>query len=90
MRYAVPWFALLYAAGALLVLESAPALGAALLALPVLLLAASAVGAVWPRARLRSPISAAYYFVQVNVAVMLAGIQFLRGKRVRTWVPTRR
>jgi glycosyltransferase involved in cell wall biosynthesis len=90
MRYAVPWFALAYVVGAVLIVESAPGLGAALLALPVLLLAASAVGAVWPRARLRSPISAAYYFVQVNVAVMLAGIQFLRGKRVRTWVPTRR
>jgi glycosyltransferase involved in cell wall biosynthesis len=90
MRYAAPWFALAYALGALLIAPRAPRLGAALLTPVVLLLAASAVGKWWPSARRRSAISAAYYFVQVNVAVMLAGIQFLRGKRVRTWVPTRR
>jgi glycosyltransferase involved in cell wall biosynthesis len=90
MRYAVPWFALAYAAGALLIAVEDPRMGAVLLAPPALLLAASAVGKWWPSSRRRSAISAAYYFVQVNAAVMLAGIQFLRGKRVRTWVPTRR
>jgi len=90
MRYAVPWFALAYATGALLILARTPRFGAWLLAPAVLPLAASAVGALWPGSRRLTPISAAYYFVQVNVAVMIAGIQFLLGKRVRTWVPTRR
>jgi hypothetical protein len=90
MRYAVPWFALAYATGALLILARTPWFGAALLAPAVVLLTAGATGALSPESRRLGPIRAAYYFVQVNVAVMVAGVQFLLGKRVRTWVPTRR
>lgn len=89
LRWAVPWFVLIYACGASLALASSPAYW--LLLAPVLALAAlSALGTVLPSSRRRSMVNAACYFIEANVAVLMAGIQFLAGKRVTTWVPTRR
>jgi hypothetical protein len=31
-----------------------------------------------------------FYFLQVNAAILLAGLDFLRGRRVVVWEPSRR
>lgn len=89
MRWAVPWFALLYTAGAAWGLMYSPFYWLALA--PALLVAVTAVfGAAAIARGVASPLSTLYYFVQANAAVMSAGIQFACGRRVRTWDPTKR
>lgn len=89
MRWAVPWFALIYTAGAVLALSRSTAFS--LLLVPVAgLLVAGGIGSLTPSARGRAVIGAAYYYVQVNLAALLAAVQFMAGRRVRTWVPTTR
>jgi glycosyltransferase involved in cell wall biosynthesis len=88
LRWAVPWFALLYVGGALL-FDRAAVTGA-LLAPVAVLLGLCVAGVLAPPLRRHSLISGAYYFVQANAAVMYAGLLYLAGKRVTTWVPTQR
>lgn len=47
-------------------------------------------GAVSARLRQRSWVKVPYFFVQVNVAIAHASIDFLRGKRVTVWQPSKR
>ena len=89
LRWAVPWFALLYVAGVTLLFERG-ALTVALAAPIALLLGLSAAGALAPMLRRSSLVSGAYYFIQANTAVLYASVLFLAGKRITTWVPTRR
>ena len=89
LRWAVPWFTLLYVVGVALLFERA-ALAVALAAPVALVLGLSAAGAVVPQLRRTSLVGGAYYFVQANLAVLYASLLFLAGRRVTTWVPTQR
>lgn len=89
LRWAVPWFVLLYVGGVAMLLDR-PTLAAVLAAPVMALLGLSAAGALAPALRRSSLINGGYYFVQANTAVLSASLMFLAGKRVRTWVPTER
>lgn len=89
LRWAVPWFVVIYVAGSIMAMAGSFAYVSLLV--PVLaLVALSATGAIAPSSRRSGLINAGYYFVQANAAVLTAGIQFMGGKRIRTWVPTTR
>ena len=45
---------------------------------------------VSPRLRAYAPVRLAYFFVQVNLALGRAGLDFLRGRRIVTWDPSAR
>ena len=45
---------------------------------------------VAPRLRAYAPVRLAYFFVQVNLALGRAGLDFLRGRRIVTWDPSAR
>jgi hypothetical protein len=47
-------------------------------------------GALSARLRQRSWVKVPYFFVQVNIAIAHASINFLRGKRVTVWQPSKR
>jgi hypothetical protein len=89
MRWLVPLFmAMLLVTSLLLAPERA--LYAAALATQIvgygLVLAAHAL----PRLRQVALVRLAYFFVQVNLALGQAGIEFLRGRRIVTWDPSAR
>jgi hypothetical protein len=89
MRWLVPWFMLL-----LLVTSVALAGNAVVFAIG---LAAQVAGYavvlfahVTPGLRALMPVRIAYFFVQANLALAHAGLQFLRGRRIVTWEPSAR
>jgi glycosyltransferase involved in cell wall biosynthesis len=89
MRWAVPWFVLVYAAGVAMLPANRDAFF--ILWLPIAALTAvSAIAALVPAARRSSVINAGYYFVEANAAVLAAAVLFIAGRRVTTWVPTKR
>ena len=45
---------------------------------------------VVPGLRAIAPVRLAYFFVQVNLALGRAGLEFLRGRRIVTWEPSAR
>lgn len=89
MRWLVPVFmAMLLITSGLLASDSAlyaSALTAQCLGYAVVLLAHFA-----PRLRRLAPVRLAYFFVQVNLALGRAGLEFLRGRRIVTWDPSAR
>lgn len=89
MRWAVPWFALLHV-GSVLALIGRSTWYAALLAPVALILALAFAGFLTRSSRRISAVNAAHYLVQVNIAILVASLQFLAGKRVTTWAPTKR
>jgi glycosyltransferase involved in cell wall biosynthesis len=89
MRWAVPWFALVYAAGVAMLPPNRVAF--LILLLPIVILAAvSATAALVPTTRRSSVVNAGYYLVEANAAVLAAAVLFIAGRRVTTWVPTKR
>ncbi len=89
MRWLVPWFmALLLAASALLAREHA--LYAAAFSIQLLGYGAALVGALVPTARRFVLVKLAYFFVQVNLALARASLEFLRGRRIVQWEPSAR
>jgi hypothetical protein len=89
LRWAVPWFIVLYGVGAALMLPNRTAF-VVLLAPIAFLAAVSALAALVPAARRSAVVSAGYYFVEANTAVFAAAVLFVAGRRVTTWVPTKR
>lgn len=89
MRWLVPLFmAVLLATSAVLASERsvyAFALAAQAAGYGLVLLAHVA-----PRLRQLALVRLAYFFVQVNVALAQAGLEFLRGRRIVTWEPSTR
>jgi len=89
MRWLVPWFMLLLFITSV-ALRDHGVIYALALALQVLgygmVLLAHWIGAV----RAMVPIRVVYFFVQANLALAHAGIQFLIGRRIVTWEPSTR
>lgn len=48
------------------------------------------IGWLLPGSRKKAVIKIPFYFMQVNLAILAAGIDFLRGRRVVTWNPSKR
>ena len=88
-RWATPWLL-----AALLVVSVAAlptsALAQALVAGQAIFYGAALAGYLIPTARELGPIRIAFFFVQVNVAIMHATLRYLAGERVTVWNPTRR
>jgi hypothetical protein len=89
MRWAVPWFGLVYIAGALS-WWSHDWLGYVAIAPAAAVIAVYLTAAVLPGLKGISAFSAPYYFVEANLAVLVAGVQFAAGRRITTWVPSER
>jgi glycosyltransferase involved in cell wall biosynthesis len=89
MRWAVPWFMLVYVCSAIALFARSPWY-AALLAPIVLLLGLAGAGALARSSRKMAVVNASHYFVQVNAAIFVATVQFFAGRRVTTWAPTKR
>ena len=89
MRWLVPAFMILLMVASLVLARVHPLYAWALAAQCVgyaIVLAAH----VAPRLRAYAPVRLAYFFVQVNLALGRAGLDFLRGRRIVTWDPSTR
>lgn len=89
MRWAVPWCLLLLLLATALLAPGRPGF-ALFLALQLAGYAAVAAAWAWPALRAFGPLRIAAYFVVVNLAMADAFLQFVRGRRVVTWEPSRR
>jgi hypothetical protein len=89
MRWAVPWFQVLLFACSIALAGRG---GVYLLALVAQVVFYSAVvtGHFLPSARQFPLIKIPYFFVQVNLALAHATVQFLSGKRMTVWTPSKR
>lgn len=89
MRWAVPW-----CLGGLLLASLALAdehwIYGLALAAQLMFYGLAAVGAVLPGTRRLTAVRIPYYFVQVNLAMAAAFLDFLRGRRVVVWEPSKR
>ncbi|VAW97934.1 Glycosyl transferase, group 2 family [hydrothermal vent metagenome] len=89
MRWLVPWFQLA------LLISSAIAwqthiLIAIILAGQIAFYLLATIGWLSKTARSNSLIKLPFFFMQVNIAIAHAGIQFLSGKRITVWEPSKR
>ena len=89
MRWLVPWFMILLLATSLLLANAHP-IYAIVLAAQCAGYGAALLGQVVPASRKSALVRLAYFFVQVNIALAQAGIQFLQGRRIVTWEPSAR
>jgi cellulose synthase/poly-beta-1,6-N-acetylglucosamine synthase-like glycosyltransferase len=90
MRWLAPVFmALLLLASAASAFQGHPA-GIALLAGQALFYGLAALGGVLPSFRSLAPVKVAFFFSQVNLAILAAWGKFLRGERITAWTPSRR
>ena len=89
MRWLVPWFMLLLLVSSAVL---APAGGFYLVAFVAQVAGYGLVFAshLLPALRRLLPVRLGYFFVQVNLALAEAGINFLRGRRIVTWEPSAR
>ncbi|CBL44146.1 Glycosyl transferase, group 2 [gamma proteobacterium HdN1] len=89
MRWAVPWFMLLTSLFTLIGLGHSPL--ANLFALgQVIFYGIAFVGWKIPSARDHTLVRLIFFFVQVNLSIADACIQFARGKRMTVWTPSKR
>lgn len=89
MRWAVPWFQVLLLISSMLLAGSGGVYLLALL-LQVLFYAVVFVGHVAPGLQEKTLVKIPYFFVQVNLAIARATIDFIRGRRMTVWAPTKR
>jgi glycosyltransferase involved in cell wall biosynthesis len=89
MRWLVPWFMILLLVTSLLLARAHP-IYAIVLAAQCAGYGAALLGQVVPASRKSALVRLAYFFVQVNIALAQAGIQFLQGRRIMTWEPSAR
>lgn len=89
MRWAVPWFQLLLLITSLFLLGKGGVYGLALL-LQILFYGCVLLGYLIPDFRSLTVIKLPYFFVQVNLAVAHATLNFLAGRRMTVWTPSRR
>ena len=88
-RWLVPWFMVLLLVSSVLLYGVHPIYTAALAAQSVVY-GAALMGHLMPGTRRLVMVRLAYFFVQVNMALGQAGMQFLRGRRIVTWEPSAR
>ena len=89
MRWLVPWFLLLLLPVTLAVADQHGIYRLALWA-QFAFYGLALAGWVLPRSRDVALVRIPFYFMQVNAALLLAGVDFLRGKRVVTGEPSKR
>lgn len=89
MRWAVPWFQVLVLATSFFLVAKGGIYVFALLA-QLLFYGLVFVGHIKPEVRDRKFVSIPYFFVQANLAVAHATIEYLRGRRMTVWTPSQR
>jgi len=89
MRWAVPWFMMIFAVVTLLLQELGGLYTVALVA-QVVFYSIAVLGWLSARARQISVVRIIYFFVQTNLAIAQAVSSFLIGKRMTVWTPSRR
>ncbi|WP_372997863.1 glycosyltransferase [Marinobacter sp.] len=89
MRWAVPWFQVLVLATSFFLVAKGGIYVLALLA-QLLFYGLVFVGHIKPEVRDRKFVSIPYFFVQANLAVAHATIEYLRGRRMTVWTPSQR
>lgn len=89
MRWAVPWFQVLLLLTSFLLAGKGGIYALALLG-QVLFYGVVIAGHVKPELRERTLVKIPYFFVQVNLAIARATVDFLRGRRMTVWTPSQR
>lgn len=89
MRWLVPWFMVLALMSNLMIVHKHWIFQAAL-SLQVLLYILALTGYLLPASRNAALVKIPFFFVQVNVAIAQASLQFMTGKRVTVWKPSQR
>lgn len=89
MRWGVPWFMLGFLATTLALVGKHWLFDLALLA-QVLFYGVVVLGFLSSRLRAISLVKIPFFFVQVNIAIAHATLQFLGGKRITVWEPSKR
>lgn len=89
MRWLVPWFQILLLSFSLILWQSHILL-AVLLTSQLCFYSLAFIGWLSSSARTYTIIKIPFFFMQVNVAIAHAGIQFLVGKRITKWEPSKR
>lgn len=89
LRWAVPWFMLLFFASSLW-LSSSHIFFAFMLVAQLLFYCVVLLAHYVPRIREHTLVKIPYFFVQVNLAIAAATIKFFCGQRMTTWVPSER
>lgn len=89
MRWAVPWFQVLLLVTSIALYGKGGIYGFAL-ALQVLFYGCVLIGHFVPDLRAKTVIKIPYFFVQVNLAIAHATLNFLAGRRMTVWTPSKR
>jgi hypothetical protein len=89
MRWAVPWFQMLLFFTSLLLMARGGVYGLALF-VQILFYGVVVAGHLKPSLRERTVVKIPYFFVQVNLAIVRATIDFIRGRRMTVWTPSQR
>ncbi|MBL3556721.1 MULTISPECIES: glycosyltransferase family 2 protein [Marinobacter] len=89
MRWAVPWFQILLFVSSLLLAGKGAVYFLALLA-QLVFYGIVITGHFKPELRERTVFKIPYFFVQVNLAIARATIDFLSGRRMTVWTPSKR
>lgn len=89
MRWAVPWFQVLLLMTSLLLAGRGPVYQLVLLG-QIAVYGLVMLGWVLPEVRNRAWVKIPYFFVQVNVAIAHATMNYLAGKRMTVWTPSKR
>lgn len=89
MRWAVPWFQILLFVTSVLLAGKGTIYSLALLA-QLLFYGVVIAGHYKPELRERTVFKIPYFFVQVNLAIARATIEFLKGRRMTVWTPSKR
>ncbi len=89
MRWGVPWFMLGFAVITLMLQGQGLIYTLALYAQGAFY-ALALLGWLWPRLRDNTLVRLIFFFVQTNLALAQASVQFLLGKRMTVWTPSER
>ncbi|PSF04850.1 glycosyl transferase [Marinobacter fuscus] len=89
MRWAVPWFQVLLLVTSFMLAGKGGVYALALLG-QVIFYGVVIAGHVKPELRERTLVKIPYFFVQVNLAIARATVDFLRGRRMTVWTPSQR
>ncbi len=89
MRWLVPWFQLALLISSIIAWQ-AHILVTVILAGQIVFYLLATIGWVSKAARSHTLAKLPFFFMQVNIAIAHAGIQFLSGKRITIWEPSKR
>lgn len=89
MRWAVPWFLILLFITSVLLTGKGAIYTLASVA-QILFYGVVIAGHIKPALRERTVFKIPYFFVQVNLAIAHATIEFLKGRRMTVWTPSKR